>query len=140
MICSILSTVVYCVGLRAATTSCTSRTVDGPRLHRTVRISSSASVGRGSESIYEEHTTMIFVCQAGNAGPLETEAPAQFKVVLARIDVVRPPERIAGVEQIARVGDVHGVGGECPAFAELLSEREVESRVRRQVRGAVAVE
>ena len=47
MICSILSTVVYCVGLRAQMASCTSRTVVGPRLHSTVRISSSASVGLG---------------------------------------------------------------------------------------------
>src|ERR1017187_6772381 len=64
MIWSILSTVVYCVGLRAQIASCTSRTVVGPRLHNTVRISSSASVGLGSFSaIYEELTTKTFVCQ-----------------------------------------------------------------------------
>ena len=39
-------------------------TVAGPRLHKTVRISSSASVGRGCGSaIYEDITTMVFVCQ-----------------------------------------------------------------------------
>src|SRR5450759_5478361 len=64
MICSILSTVVYCVGLRTQIASCTSRTVVGPRLHSTVRISSSASVGLGSFSaIYEEVTTKTLVCQ-----------------------------------------------------------------------------
>src|SRR5690348_13808689 len=65
MICIVFSTVVYCVGLRPAITSWTTRTVDGPRLHSTVRISSSASVGRdGSFAIYENITTTIFVCQA----------------------------------------------------------------------------
>src|ERR1035441_11027755 len=62
MIWSILSTVVYCVCLRAQIASCTSRTVVGPRLHNTVRISSSASVGLGSFSaIYrsEEHTSEL---------------------------------------------------------------------------------
>src|ERR1035438_9136354 len=64
MICSILSTVVYWVGLRAQMQACTSRTVVGPRLHSTVRISNSASVGLGSFSaIYEEVTTKTFVCQ-----------------------------------------------------------------------------
>src|SRR5450759_1139562 len=64
MICSILSTVVYCVGLRAQIATCTSRTVVGPRLKSTVSISSSASVGLGSISaIYEEVTTKMFVCQ-----------------------------------------------------------------------------
>src|SRR6476646_1990004 len=64
MICSILSTVVYCAGLRAQMASCTSRTVVGPRLHSTVRISSSASVGLGGFSaIYEDLTTKEFVCQ-----------------------------------------------------------------------------
>src|SRR5580698_2410708 len=61
MICSVLSTVVYCAGLRFAMTSWISRTVDGPRLQRTVRISSSLSVGLGS--IYEDITTKTFVCQ-----------------------------------------------------------------------------
>src|ERR1035441_11001710 len=65
MICNIFSTVVYCVGLREQTHSCTWRTVAGPRLQSTVRISNSASVGRGSISaIYEELTTKMFVCQA----------------------------------------------------------------------------
>src|SRR5258707_8376980 len=63
MTCIWLSTVVYCVGLRRAMVSWTSRTVLGPRLHSTVRISSSASVGlRG---IYEDHTTMYIVRQDG---------------------------------------------------------------------------
>src|SRR6185312_10348760 len=63
IICMVLSTVVYCVGRRAAITSCTSRTVVAPRLHSTVRISSSASVGFGSSAIYEDLTTETFVCQ-----------------------------------------------------------------------------
>src|SRR6476660_8307587 len=64
MICSSLSTVVYCVGLRATITSWTSRTVLGPLLHSTVRISSSASVGlAGCSAIYEDITTTVFVCQ-----------------------------------------------------------------------------
>src|SRR5437879_289287 len=64
MICIVFNTVVYCVGLRPEITSWTSRTVDGPRLHSTVRISSSASVGRGGRSaIYEDFTTSVFVCQ-----------------------------------------------------------------------------
>src|SRR3954463_2482230 len=64
MICSIFRTVVYCVGLRAAMVSWMSRTVLGPRLHKTVRISSSASVGRGGFScLYEDFTTTLFVCQ-----------------------------------------------------------------------------
>src|SRR5271155_1712275 len=61
MICSVFSTVVYCAGLRFAMTSWISRTVAGPRLQRTVRISSSPSVGLGS--IYEDLTTNGFVCQ-----------------------------------------------------------------------------
>src|ERR1017187_3158224 len=70
MICSILSTVVYCAGLRAQMASCTSRTVVGPRLHSTVRISSSASVGLGNFSaIYEDVTTKTFVCQEGKDRP-----------------------------------------------------------------------
>src|ERR1035441_8407776 len=77
MICSILSTVVYWVGLRAQMQACTSRTVVGPRLHSTVRISSSASVGLGSFSaIYEEVTTKWFVCQAeigAQAAPVREE-------------------------------------------------------------------
>src|ERR1039457_6667185 len=52
MICNSLRTVVYCVGLRRATASCTSRTVEGPRSQRTVRISSSPSVGRGGSGIF----------------------------------------------------------------------------------------
>src|ERR1017187_1363689 len=69
IICSIFSTVVYCVGLRAQTHSCTCRTVAGPRLQSTVRISNSASVGRGSISaIYEELTTKTFVCQEELSG------------------------------------------------------------------------
>src|SRR5579862_3398416 len=64
MICSILRIVVYCAGRRAAIVSWTSRTVVGPRLQRTVKISSSASVGLGGCSvIYEELTTILFVCQ-----------------------------------------------------------------------------
>src|SRR3954471_20453550 len=64
MICMVLRTVVYCVGFCEAMISWTSRTVLGPRLHSTVRISNSASVGRGSVgSIYEDLTTKVFVCQ-----------------------------------------------------------------------------
>src|SRR5579871_2201839 len=65
MIWSSFRTVVYCVGLRAPMVSCTSRTVLGPRLHKMVRISSSASVGRGRSGvgcfIYENVTTNAFV-------------------------------------------------------------------------------
>ena len=72
MIWSSFNTVVYWVGLRCEITSWTSRTVLAPRLHRTVRISSSASVGRGGScrggslslaDIYEDVTTINFVCQ-----------------------------------------------------------------------------
>ena len=45
-------------------TSCTSRTVLGPRLQSTVRISNSASVGLGGSSdIYDDYTTMLIVRQ-----------------------------------------------------------------------------
>src|SRR6266404_5328408 len=73
MICMNFNTVVYCVALRRERTSWISRTVDAPRLHSTVRISSSASVGRGRAGVlaigvltgmYEDHTTNIFVVQA----------------------------------------------------------------------------
>ena len=73
IICMILSTVVYWVVdgdvFRRRKASWTARTVDGPRLHSTVRISSSASVGRPgslglSDMVYEDDTTMVFVCQA----------------------------------------------------------------------------
>src|ERR1051325_1628520 len=64
MICRSLRIVVYCAGRRPAMVSWISRTVPGPRLHSTVRISSSASVGRGgSAAIYEDLTTITFVCQ-----------------------------------------------------------------------------
>src|ERR1039458_4096577 len=77
MICSVLSTVVYCVGLRAQIASCTSRTVVGPRLHHTVRISSSASAGLASfPAIYEELTTKTFVCQGRLRGNAETSLGA----------------------------------------------------------------
>src|SRR3989442_1621265 len=83
MICIVLSTVVYCVGLRAVIASWTSRTVLGPRLQSTVRISSSASVGLpGSFGIYEDITTNYFVCQEPttslhrNAGDLCLDGPA----------------------------------------------------------------
>src|ERR1039457_6950124 len=65
MIWSIFRTLVYCVGLRRTMASWTTRTVEAPRLHRTVRISSSASVGRGGSDgladIYEDYTTKSVV-------------------------------------------------------------------------------
>src|SRR5579883_397886 len=74
MICINFRMVVYCAGRRAAMVSCTSRTVLGPRLQRTVRMSSSASVGRGGSCIYENLTTKAFVCQRG---------PRKTKLILA---------------------------------------------------------
>src|SRR5579863_1909132 len=72
MIWRVFSTVVYCAGLRRMMVSCTSRTVLGPRLQSTVRISSSASVGRGGSlglgGIYENYTTMVFVASRANCG------------------------------------------------------------------------
>src|SRR5688500_17037758 len=47
MICSVLRTLVYPVGLAALRTFSTSRTDNGPALQRTRRMSSSALVGRG---------------------------------------------------------------------------------------------
>src|SRR5581483_9354997 len=65
MIWRSFKTVVYCVGLRWAMASWTSRTVLAPRSHSTVKISSSASVGRGGSGwlvgIYEDFTTKPFV-------------------------------------------------------------------------------
>src|SRR5271157_3060711 len=65
MIWRTFRTVVYCVGLRRTMASWTARTVEAPRLQRMVRISSSASVGRGGsgglEDIYEDCTTKSVV-------------------------------------------------------------------------------
>src|SRR5688572_11229037 len=47
MICMSLSAVVYAAGRSRPRTSCTWRTVLGPRSHKTRRMASSASVGRG---------------------------------------------------------------------------------------------
>src|ERR1035438_4763896 len=73
MIWSVFKTVVYCVGLRRTMASWTTRTVEAPRLHRTVRISSSASVGRGGSDglagIYEECTTKSVVESSTNCEP-----------------------------------------------------------------------
>src|SRR5437899_7398898 len=69
MTCICLRTVVYCVGLRRVMVSWTSRTVLGPRLHSTVRISSSASVGLGGLSgIHDDHTTIFIVRQGEKLG------------------------------------------------------------------------
>src|SRR5690242_13966175 len=80
MICICLRTVVYCAGLRSVMISCTVRTVQAPRLHRMVRISSSASVGLGGSSgIYEDFNTNVVVCQAvlqGIFGETARRAPA----------------------------------------------------------------
>src|SRR5262245_46456223 len=59
-------TVLYCVTLRWASTSKTSRTVAGPVSQRTAKISSSESVGLGGldGGIYENITSNVFVCQA----------------------------------------------------------------------------
>src|ERR1039457_4410619 len=71
MIWRTLRTVVYCVGFPRALGSCT---VDGPRLQRTVRISSSASVGRGGweglGDIYEDCTTKSVVESRKSCGDL----------------------------------------------------------------------
>src|SRR5579863_4511089 len=64
MICMVLSTVVYCATLWAQISSCTSRTVLGPCVQRTLRISSSASVGFGGDINYEEITTNCFVASS----------------------------------------------------------------------------
>src|ERR1017187_2358901 len=105
MICKSFRTVVYWVGLRYPMVSWTSRTVLGPRLQRTVRSSSSASVGRGGSGvcsgIYEEVTTNLFVCQVEN-GFLAQVAPSKRllhqlptadgrTVVLAAARIVRFP-------------------------------------------------
>src|ERR1019366_4234651 len=98
MICSILSTVVYWVGLRAQMQACTSRTAVGPRLHNTVRISSSASVGLGSFSaIYEEVTTKTFVCQAkilrGEGFSLSIRAQLGLFLLLLFADLFARPQQ-----------------------------------------------
>src|SRR5215470_5842354 len=61
-----LRIVLYCAVRRRLITSYTWRTVAGPILQSTARISSSASVGRGSVSaiMYEDITSKYFVCQA----------------------------------------------------------------------------
>ena len=62
-----------------------------------------------------------------------------FAVNQARSDVVRPPERIACVQQVACVGDVDYAGGKSHVLADRLADGEVEGGVRRQVRRPVAV-
>src|SRR5262245_26976756 len=109
MICISLSTVVYCVGLRPAITSWTSRTVLGPRLQSTVRISNSASVGLGGPSaIYEDITTMIFVCQAER---LSRQPLAQVQVRLVALEGVHPGRRVRRHRETADRGDSAAVGG-----------------------------
>src|ERR1700751_4476742 len=64
MICRNFKIVLYCAVRRRLIASWISLTVAGPVLHKTVRISSSASVGLGgSVDIYEEVTSKVFVCQ-----------------------------------------------------------------------------
>src|SRR5215469_7511316 len=61
-----LRIVLYCAVRRRLIASYTWRTVAGPILQSTARISSSASVGRGSLPgiKYEDITSKCFVCQA----------------------------------------------------------------------------
>src|SRR5215813_2759440 len=61
-----LRIVLYCAVRRRLITSYTWRTVAGPMLQSTARISSSASVGRGSVSVikYEDITSKTLLCQA----------------------------------------------------------------------------
>src|SRR5882724_5388104 len=72
------STVLYCAVRRRLITSWTSRTVAGPMLHKTVKISSSASVGLGGvAAIYEKLTSKIFVCQESSSDVTDiTQGPS----------------------------------------------------------------
>src|SRR5579871_519271 len=105
MICRNFSTVLYCMGLRRAIVSWTARTVLGPRLHRTVRISSSASVGRGSRrdirKLYYEVFHMSTV-PTNKKGPATRTGPRCR--LLARV----LETQVAAYLQLAGVG--YGVG------------------------------
>jgi hypothetical protein len=59
----------------------------------------------------------------------EVEPVFDLAVDLTRVDVMRPAERVAGVEQVTRVGDIHRVGRQHYVLAERLADGEIERRV-----------
>src|ERR1022692_4493310 len=68
------------------------------------------------------------------------EPVAHLPINLPGIDEMRPTESVAGIQQISGVGDVHGVRGNRPRFANPLADRQIERGMRRQVGRSVAVE
>src|SRR5260370_41299896 len=86
MICMNFRTVLYCAGRRRLITLYTSRTVAGPMLHSTVRISSSALVGRGGScGIYEDITSNTFVCQVGFFAEVERRSRVQVSTLFVSL-------------------------------------------------------
>jgi len=59
---------------------------------------------------------------------------SDFAVDLAWIDVMSPAESVAGIEQVAAVGDVDRICRNGQLLPECLADGQVESRMRRQVR------
>ena len=72
--------------------------------------------------------------------PSKMEPVAHLPINLPGIDVMRPTESVAGIQQISGVGDIHGVRGNRPRFANPLADRQIERGMRRQVGRSVAVE
>ena len=73
-------------------------------------------------------------------GVSKVEPVAHLPINLPGIDVMRPTESVAGIQQISGVADIHGVRLNRPGFANPLADRQIECGMRRQVGGAVAIE
>src|SRR3984957_2307159 len=63
-----------------------------------------------------------------------------FAINLTGINIMRPSKGIAGVQQIARVSDVDGICGNGQLFPKRFADRQIESRMRRQMGRAVAIQ
>lgn len=57
---------------------------------------------------------------------LKMKTVAHLAVDLPPVDIVSSPEGVAGIQQIAAVPNVHGIGRNGPAFAESLAEGQIE--------------
>src|SRR5271157_3912387 len=97
MIWRTFRTVVYCVGLRRTMASWTARTVEAPRLQRMVRISSSASVGRGGSGVCVGQFVVAGTDQVRAVLGRELAAVFQADEAFAHVTVFRGGDHVLGL-------------------------------------------
>src|SRR5579862_7659367 len=68
------------------------------------------------------------------------EAVSKLYVHLTRVDVMGSTKGIAGVEEIACVGNVYCIGRCHPLLSKAFSDGQIEGGVRRQVSRPISVE